>query len=131
MKAKKGDGEKKTKSLNVLVVDDDEGMRKIFTKWLSGKHRVKTASNGENALKLVHKERFDVVFLDVIMPGLPSLVVLDDIKKISPKTKVVMITGRMLDEEFRKELQQRGASQQLEKPFTVEDTNNCFASLEV
>jgi two-component system alkaline phosphatase synthesis response regulator PhoP len=130
MKKKKGDEFKKTKSLNILVADDDEGMRKMFMKWLSvEEHGVKTASNGEKALELIKKEYFDVVFLDVIMPGRPCLSVLEYIKKISRKTQVVMITGRMLDEEFRKKVKQKGASQQLQKPFTMEDVNNCLAKI--
>jgi DNA-binding NtrC family response regulator len=130
MKKKKGDKLKKTKPLNILVADDDEGMRKMFMKWLSAEeHGVKTVSNGEKALELIKKEYFDVVFLDVIMPGRPCLSVLEDIKKNSQKTQVIMITGRMLDEKFRKEVKQRGASQQLQKPFTIENVNNCLAKI--
>ncbi len=130
MKEKKGNRVKKPKSLNALVVDDDEGMCKMFTKWLSGEeHRVKSASTGDKALDLVKKEYFDVVFLDVIMPGRPSLSVLEDIKKISQKTQVILITGRMLDEEFLEEFKQKGASQLLQKPFTIEDVNNCLAEI--
>ncbi len=132
MKKKKRDKLKKTKSLNILVADDDEGMRKMFMKWLSvEEHRVKTASNGEKALELIKKEYFDVVFLDVIMPGRPSLSVLEDIKKNSQKTQVIMITGRMLDEKFRKEIKQKGVFEQLQKPFTIEDINNCLEKIMV
>jgi len=132
MKKKKGNKLKKTKSLNILVADDDEGMRKMFMKWLSvEEHGVKTASNGEKALELIKKEYFDVVFLDVIMPGRPFLSVLEDIKKNSQKTQIIMMTGRMLDGNFRREVKQKGASQQLQKPFTIEDVNNCLAKIMV
>jgi len=94
----------------------------MFTKWLSTEgHKVKSVSTGENALNLFMKEHFDVVFLDVIMPGIPSLIVLDEIKRISPKTKVVIITGRMLDKEFKKELKEKGAPGFIQKPFRLED----------
>ncbi len=72
-------------------------------------------------MNLFMKEHFDVVFLDVIMPGIPSLIVLDEIKRISPKTKVVIITGRMLDKEFKKELKEKGAPGFIQKPFRLED----------
>jgi DNA-binding NtrC family response regulator len=99
-------------------------------KWLSvEEHGVKTVSNGEKALELIKKEYFDVVFLDVIMPGRPFVSVIEDIKRNSQKTQVIMITGRMLDEKFRKEAKQRGASQQLQKPFTMKDINNCLAKI--
>jgi len=108
--------------VNVLVVDDEEEICKILTKWLSAEgHTVKSALDGEKALQQVKEEHFDVVFLDVIMPGLPSLIVLDEIKSLSPKTKVVMITGRMLDKEFKRELKDKGAPGYIKKPFRLED----------
>jgi DNA-binding NtrC family response regulator len=113
---------KKTKPKNVLVVDDEEDICKMMEKWLSAEgHKVKWALDGEETLKLVVKERFDVVFLDVIMPGIPSLITLFEIKRISPETKVVMITGRMLDKEFKKELKKKGAPGLIQKPFKLED----------
>jgi len=112
----------KTKPMNVLVVDDEEEISKMMEKWLSAEgHEVKSALTGEKALEQVKKEHFDVIFLDVIMPGIPSLIVLDEIKRISPKTKVVMITGRMLDKEFKKELKEKGAPGFIQKPFKLED----------
>ena len=110
------------KSLNVLVADDDEGICKIFTIWLSEEgHRVTTATTGDKAPGFVEKGQFDVVFLDIIMPGMPCLVVLDEIKRISSRTKVVLITGRILDEEFEKELKGIGAPGYIQKPFYLEE----------
>ena len=130
MKDEKGDTGKKSKSLNVLVADDDEGMCKMFTKWLSADgHKVKTAFTGEEAFDFVKKEYFNLVFLDVIMPGRPILIVLDEIKRISQGTQVVMITGRLLDGEFKEELRQKGASQLLQKPFSIVDIDKCLASI--
>ena len=130
MKDEKGNRVKKSKSLNILVADDDEGMREMFRKWLSFEgYRVKTASTGEKALEFVKKEYFDVIFLDVIMPGCPSFIVLGEIKRISPRTHVVMITGRMLDREFSDELIQKGASQLLQKPFKKEEIDNFLTEI--
>jgi len=121
----------KTKPMNVLVVDDEEGICRMFTKWLSAEgHKVKSTLTGEKALQQVKKEQFDVVFLDVIMPGIPSLIILEEIKKISPKTNVVMITGRMLDKEFKKGLKEKASSGFIQKPFKIEDINKCLANIE-
>jgi PAS domain S-box-containing protein len=132
-RAKSKPEEKKTrkaKPLNILVVDDEEGICQMFTKWLSAEgHRVKTALNGKKALNLFKKERFDVVFLDVIIPGIPSISVLGEMKRIFQEVRVVTISGRLLDMELKKELKLKGASQHLLKPLKIEDINNCLASL--
>ncbi len=80
--------------LNILIVDDEEDICKMFEKWLSiERHRVQSALTGKEAINLAKKEHFDVVFLDIIITGTKAFEVLEKIKKISPETKVVIITG--------------------------------------
>ena len=108
--------------LNILVVDDEEEICRIFAKWLSsGEHRVESALSGKEAIDLVKKKYFDIVFLDIVMPGISGIDTLEEIKKISPKTKAIMITGRLLDKRLLNKLRQRGASGFLQKPFKIED----------
>jgi len=117
---------KKTKSLNILVVDDEKEICRMFTKWLSlEEHRVKSALTGKKAIKLVKKKYYDIVFLDIIMPGIPAIEVLEKIKKISPKTKVIVITGKLMDvdKDLSSELRQKGASEFLQKPFQMKEIN--------
>ena len=112
----------KPKPLNILVVDDEEDICKMFTKWLSlDGHRAKSALKGQEAIDLVKKDSFDFVFLDVVMPGIASIDVLKEIKKISPETKVVMITDTLMDKALLNELIQKGALGYLQKPFKIED----------
>jgi signal transduction histidine kinase len=121
----------KIKPLKVLVVDDEEEICKLLTKWLSSEgHNVKSALTGKKALDLVKKESFDVVFLDIVMPGIPAIDTLAEIKNNSPETKVKMITGTLLDKESWKELRKRGADGYLVKPFKIEDIKNYIASIE-
>lgn len=108
--------------MNVLVADDGKGICKMLTEWLSAVgHKVKCALTVEEVLQQIREEQFDVVFLKVIMPGIPSLIVLEKIKKISPKTKIVVMTGIFLDREFKKELKEKGALGFIQKPFNPED----------
>jgi len=112
----------KSEPLNILVVDDEQDICKMFTKWLSlDGHRAKSALKGQEAIDLVKKDSFNFVFLDVVMPGIASIDVLKEIKKISPETKVVMITDTLMDKALLNELIKKGALGYLQKPFKIED----------
>ena len=130
VKEKKEVKVKKTKPVKVLVIDDEEEILKMFTKWLSAEgHQVKSVLTGEKAIGLVKKESFDIVFLDIVMPGIPAIDTLAEIKELSPKTKIFMITGKLVDKELWKELKAKGASGYLQKPFKIENIKNCLAKI--
>ena len=108
--------------MNILVMDDEEEICKIFTNWLSTEgHRVKSVLTGREAIELVKNEYFNVAFLDIIMPGIPGNIVLEEIKRISPKTKIVMITGKLMNDYLLNKLIQKGASGCIQKPFGIEE----------
>lgn len=108
--------------MNVLVMDDEEEICKILINWLSTEgHRVKSVLTGREAIELVKDEYFNVAFLDIIMPGIPGNIVLEEIKKISPETKVVMITGKLMNDYLLNKLIQKGASGCIQKPFGIEE----------
>ncbi len=112
----------KPEVLNILIVDDEEEICKMFTKWLSlDGHRLKSALTGKGAIDLVREESFNFVFLDIVMPGIASIDVLKEIRKISPETKIIMITGKLMYKDLLNELIQKGASGYLQKPFNIED----------
>jgi two-component system, NtrC family, response regulator HydG len=105
----------------VLLVDDEEifvlNMARLLT--FRG-FDVSTALDGLTALKsLAEKARFDVVVLDIKMPGMSGLTVLSEIKKVSPQTKVIMLTGHAtLDSGI--ESIRKGAFDYLMKPCEIE-----------
>ena len=112
----------KPKSLDILVVDDEPDICSMLTKWLSADgHKVKSVSMGSKAINLVKKEHYDVIFLDIVMPGIPGDEVLVKIKEISPKVKVIMITGSLMKKSSWREFKQKGASGFIQKPFKIED----------
>ena len=78
----------------VLVVDDDPVVRKSFDRVLSGKgYAVITAANGEEALRKLNTENYDLVYSDIRMPGISGLEVAENVKARRPWTPVVIITG--------------------------------------
>ena len=83
-----------TATRKVLVVDDDPVVRKSFDRVLSGKgYAVITAENGEEALRKLSEEKYDVVYTDIRMPGMSGLDVAEKVKARRPWTPVVIITG--------------------------------------
>lgn len=83
-----------TTSRKVLVVDDDPVVRKSFDRVLSSKgYAVITAESGEEALRKLNEEKYDVVYTDIRMPGMSGLEVAEQVKARRPWTPVVIITG--------------------------------------
>ncbi|MGO9008171.1 MAG: response regulator [Beijerinckiaceae bacterium] len=78
----------------MLVVDDDPAVSKSIDRVLSNKgYAVITAGSGEEALRKLNEEKYDVVYTDIRMPGLSGLEVAEQIKAQRPWTPVVIITG--------------------------------------
>ena len=79
---------------HVLVIDDDAVVGRSFDRVLSDKgYEVETARNGEEGLKDMEFQEYDVVFTDIKMPGMDGLEVAERIKARCPWTPVVVITG--------------------------------------
>ena len=78
----------------VLVIDDEEGIRNLLDTLLSRKgYEVVLASNGQRGLELFHRKRPDVVVLDLKMPQMDGLTVLQQVRQLNPTQPVVILTG--------------------------------------
>jgi len=103
---------------NILVVDDEETMRDSCQQALSQDgNRVKVAEDGSTALAMLEKESFDLVILDLKMPGLSGMEVLEKVKEEYPEVVVVVITGYATIESAV-EAMKKGAYDFIPKPFT-------------
>jgi signal transduction histidine kinase len=79
---------------NILLVDDEEGIRKVLDISLSDSgFKVFTAETGKEALDIFRKMRPPIVLTDIKMPGMDGIELLRKIKEESPDTEVIMITG--------------------------------------
>lgn len=79
---------------NVLVIDDEEIMRDVIESLLSAEgHRVTLARTGEEGLERCHEAPFDVILLDVSMPGMGGIRALEEILRLDPEAVVVIITA--------------------------------------
>ena len=102
----------------ILVVDDEkvirEGCREVLT--LDG-FEVVLAENGEQGLGMIEKVHFDVVLLDLMMPGLSGFDVLSHVKALHPDTSIIVITG-YATVEHSIEAMKNGAFDFIPKPFS-------------
>lgn len=104
---------------HILVVDDEESVLEIVSKMLADLgYSVSTCSNGRQAVELFqeHKDRFDLVLLDMIMPEMNGSQTFQVLKKINPKVRVVICSGYSLNDEIDK-LLKSGAVSFIQKPF--------------
>jgi len=91
----------------VLIVDDDEDMCEELSEILRDEgYSVVVAFDGLSGSKMIAAHDYDVILLDMKMPGLEGYEVLKRIRKTKPATKVIVLTGRPM---ARKEVMQGGA----------------------
>ncbi len=109
------------KEPRILLVDDEDRFRQTLKKRISSrKYQVFDASSGIQALEMIQDNPVDVVVLDVRMPGLSGLETLTEIRKISPETEVILLTGHAsVDPAI--EGMKLGAFDYLMKPCQLED----------
>jgi len=80
--------------IKVLLVDDEVDFTSSMKRVLSSRgFDVKEAKNGLIALSLIGEQHYNVVVLDVKMPGMDGIQVLTEIKRLSPETSVILLTG--------------------------------------
>jgi DNA-binding response OmpR family regulator len=106
----------------ILVVDDNEDVAVITARFLSAKgYQVVTASDGKRALEMIAEEPPDCILLDIMMPELSGIEVLNELKR-SPKTSaipVIMVTAKIRDEDVLAGYKE-GADYYITKPFSSE-----------
>lgn len=104
--------------LKVLVVEDDATVREVLTTLLGfDGFEVAAAADGSTGLQLAETMQPDIVLLDVVLPGIDGLEVCRSLRKRSPDTRVVMITGRGTAEDELDGVA-AGADAYLKKPFS-------------
>ena len=101
---------------HILVIDDDEGIRSLVKKYLNeNKFLVTTADNAENALEKIKIIKFDLIILDIMMPGKSGLEFIKE-NKNKLETPIILLTAKGEAIE-RVEGLEIGADDYLPKPF--------------
>lgn len=114
------------KQIRILLVDDEPAIRRALRVPLHelGFHTVE-ASRGEDALHLARVQSFDVVLLDINMPGIGGIRTLERLRAFAPRLPILMLTVRD-DEHDKVEALELGADDYITKPFSVRE---CIARI--
>ncbi len=105
----------------VLVVDDEKRIRDGCHKMLTIEgFDVARAETGDQGLDMIEKEHFDIILLDLMMPGISGMDVLERVRELHPDTVVIVITG-YATLEHSIEAMKKGAFDFIPKPFSPQE----------
>ena len=109
--------------MKIMIVDDEMIVRESLLHWFNKSgHDVDTAASGPEALKKIEEVPFDILFVDIKMPGMNGIEVLEKVKNEYPETLVVIITAYgSIDTAVH--AMKAGASDYLLKPFKPDQLN--------
>lgn len=106
------------------MVDDSITVQILITEYFSKRspYKIITAEDGEIALDMVKNDPPDLIFLDIILSRINGLAFLCDIRRMetTKNIPVILISGEMTDEYFKKEGLALGAAEFIEKPFEMQ-----------
>jgi DNA-binding NtrC family response regulator len=110
----------KNRDSKVLVVDDLKSIRLTLGGILEDEgHTVVTAENGYQAIEVARGTHFDVIFMDIKMPGINGVQTFREIKKLNPEASVIMMTAYSVEDLVQEALDE-GAYTIIHKPFDID-----------
>lgn len=116
--------------VKLMIVDDSSIIRKLIQNYLN-EYQIEIvgeAGDGKSAVELFRELRPEIVTMDIVMPEMDGLSVIDEIRKIDPTVKIMVVTA-LSDKSTGIEAMKRGAKSYVVKPFTPDKLKNAFAKL--
>ncbi|MFL6248909.1 MAG: response regulator [Thermoanaerobaculia bacterium] len=104
---------------NILIVEDDPPLRGLLQTLLrhAGERNVMTCSDGDEAIELLSQKSFDVILLDLMMPGTDGLAVIDYLRKHRPAQLRVVLVMTAASDEITERLDPTVVHGVISKPF--------------
>jgi CheY-like chemotaxis protein len=126
---------------NILIVDDDPAVQLTIRLLLErAGHHVTVAGDGRKGLALFEGSQFDLLFLDIFMPGMDGLETMRHVRALQPTMPIIVISGRSItpdayaEPDFLKMATKLGAVASLQKPFRADAllaaVNGCLKARE-
>ncbi len=119
---------KKWNEGSIAVVDDDQGILDSFDAMLGDDYRLFMVDNGSDALELLSKQNFELLFLDIKIPRPNGFEVLRWIRERGVSTKVVIVTA-LPQEHYEEMARQYGIYRYLRKPLDVDEVEEIASTV--
>ncbi len=111
------------KKTRILIVDDETAIRESLKDWLlEDGYTIDLASCGEDAVAMAEKKNWDIILLDLKMPGMDGLETMEKLKEARPETEILMMTAFATIDTAVKAIKQ-GAFDYLVKPFDPDEVD--------
>lgn len=105
----------------ILIVDDDAELRASLSEILRGAgYYIDEAASGKEAIEKATLSDFDIALLDLIMPRMSGIDALIELRRVNPKTKIIMLTAFATVENAIEAIK-KGASEYISKPFKINE----------
>lgn len=106
--------------VKILVIDDDPKINWILSESLSDKYNFVSAGDGVEGLQMVTTERPDLILLDIKMPGMSGIEVLEKLNKMESRPEVIMVSGHG-ETQYVVDSVRLGAAEFINKPFDAQE----------
>ncbi len=108
------------KKATILVVDDEHGVRQSFYMVLKDEFNVLLAESGTEAIDIFSKNSVDLILLDILLPDIDGIELLERLKELDPNTEIIMVTAVKEIQTAVKAIK-LGAYEYIAKPFVVDE----------
>jgi len=110
-----------TPMATILFIDDDDPLRMLCQTALEGAgYRVLTAESGPHGLRLLQHQEVDLALVDIFMPGMDGLDVIQLLHTTRPACKIIAMAGSSWEWDYLDTATQLGANDTLKKPFSLQ-----------
>ena len=112
----------------ILIIDDEDPLRKLCQTALEGAGTVPTAESGQHGLRLFQHQEVDLALVDIFMPSMDGLEVIQLLHKTRPACKIIAMSGGSWEWDYLDAAKHLGANDTLRKPFSVQELLDAVSS---
>ena len=113
----------------ILLIDDDDPLRMLCQTALEGAgYRVLTAESGPHGLRLLQHQEVDLALVDIFMPSMDGLEVIQFLHKTRPTCKIIAMSGGSWEWDYLDAAKQLGTNDTLKKPFSLQELLDVVSS---
>jgi CheY-like chemotaxis protein len=113
----------------VLLIDDEDQVRRLFQVALEGAgYRVLAAEGGQHGLRLLQHQEVDVILVDIFMPDMDGLELIQLLRKTRPASKIIAISGGSGARDYLDIAKHLGANDTLKKPLNLQELLDAVSS---